>query len=359
MPPKTMQEKQIDYALLDKCLAHAIAEGDYVNLRFLFLPASPFRADSPEDIAAPKYAYLLPEDEAEPRYRAALDKVRHPETARYLRAQLAKSGPPQLPWELILQLADNAVLLGKYTAASQAYELLRIRRRMQDAFREQGDAALKAGRVSDAVQGFVIASGLDYDYAAFPEPLPTVPNYQERALALHGQYPASPGAALALQPDAALIKTALNYLLLDSEGLRGFDAHEAEHLPELAAGLVRCFDTDWNGFADCFARAHEITSTHAALLDTINSYAPDALGVLFESVLDEEQIAALKEAQSLLLNRDNSDLEWWQCLQSLCYRHPGAALFVRRQRLSAADEILIPLCRDDSHFARCLGLLTS
>ena len=48
----------------------------------------------------------------------------------------------------------------------------------------------------------VIALGLQYDYAAFPEPLPAVPDYQERAPALHSVYPASTEQTLSLQEDA-------------------------------------------------------------------------------------------------------------------------------------------------------------
>ncbi len=38
-------EKNIDYGMLDKCLAGVVAAGDIVNLRFLFMPSSPFRPD--------------------------------------------------------------------------------------------------------------------------------------------------------------------------------------------------------------------------------------------------------------------------------------------------------------------------
>ena len=45
-----------------RALAFAIATGDIVNFRFLFLPYSPLRDDSTEDLHTDKYSYLLPPD---------------------------------------------------------------------------------------------------------------------------------------------------------------------------------------------------------------------------------------------------------------------------------------------------------
>lgn len=349
-------DNDIDYDLLNRCLAHAISEGDIVNFRFLFMPASPFRLDSPEDIHTSKYAYLLPENESSTRYQAALELTQNPEISRYVREQLAKAGPPQLPWRLVLALADNAVRLGKYTMASQAYELLRIRRRMQGLLLDQADARLRSGAMAAAVRGYLIASGLDYDYGAFPEPLPSVPNYQERALALHGVYPAGPEQSLATQPDAVTTKTALRFLLQNPDFSQRFEEQAADRVISFVAALIRGIDAHWEDFSARYGQAHAIVERHAELLGRINSYSPEALELLYEQLLDSEQMQELKQVPSILCGADCHDMEWWQILKTLAYHHPGAVLFVARQRLSAREEIIVPRCRKDSALAQALGL---
>src|SRR5690606_12280615 len=128
-----------------------------------------------------------------------LGRVRDDETWRHVQTELEANRPAQLPSDLLLMLADNAVRQGKYTSAAQAYELLRIRSRMQDEFYAAADRALDENDVARAVRGYRAATGLAYDYAAFPEPLPEVPDYQTRALLLHGEYPTRPDDCVALK----------------------------------------------------------------------------------------------------------------------------------------------------------------
>lgn len=356
MSRQTVQEKVVEQSVVDTCLACAVAEGDIVNFRFLFMPASPLRQSSPEEADAPKYAYLFPEDESCSRYQEALRLVQRSEIARYAQAQLAKKGPPQLPWELVMALADNAVRLGKYTAAAQAYELLRIRRRMQEMILGKADVFLQEGSIEAAVQGYLVASGLDYDYAAFPEPLPAVPNYQERALRLHGVYQNDPKNTLAKQPDEVLSKTALNYLLFNPEFSQRLDNLPEDCKSAFVALLVRRMDSQWDAFVKRYRQASQILARHQAVLDRVNTFSPDALGLLFEQLLDSDQTEELKEIPSILVGVSTREWDWWQCMKTLCYHHPAAALFVSRQRLSAKEEVVIPLCNSDSVLARELDL---
>ena len=343
-------------ALLDMALAHAVAEGDIVNFRFLFMPASPFRDDSPEDASTPKYDYLFPESEDAPQFPEALALAHDPEIGRFVREQLARKGPPRLPWQLVLALADNALRLGKYTAAAQAYELLRIRRRMQDLTLDKADEQLRRGDVDASVRGYCLALGLHFDYSAFPEPLPAVQEYQERAPALHSVYPASPEQTLALQEDNALCKTALNYLMPHGEFSSRFQQLDAELLVPFTAALIRSLDRDWDAFADAFKEARDVARTHQALFDRLNGYSAEVLEVLAENLVEDAGHEDLRRIPEILSRTHIDKGEWWQYLKALAYHHPGAALFVARQRLSAKEEILVPRFREDSRLALALGL---
>ena len=185
------QEKIVDLELTAKAFAFAVMTGDIVNFKFLFSGLSPVRAWTSEQLETEKYEYLLPNADAESTaaYKGAYVAVRSDETWAYIQAELGAKRNAQLPSELVLMIADNAVRAAKYTLAAQAYESLRLRRKMQAEFFKQADEALAQGDIPKAVQGYRIATGLSYDYAAFPEPLPKVANYQSDALRIHGRYP--------------------------------------------------------------------------------------------------------------------------------------------------------------------------
>lgn len=196
----TTPSKNVDESLLARAFAAAVAMGDLVNFRLLFATFSPGRPDSLEGLEDEKYAYLLPDEalEGSPRFADALDAVRQPEVWQHVLGELQARRPAQLPSALVILLADNAVRVRKYTSAAQAYEMIRIRRRMQDEFFTQGDSALAQDEFARAVRAYLVAVGLDYDYAAFPEPLPRVPNFQKEALTLHGKPPTSAEDIVAL-----------------------------------------------------------------------------------------------------------------------------------------------------------------
>ncbi|NLN92644.1 MAG: hypothetical protein GX130_04940 [Candidatus Hydrogenedens sp.] len=354
MTEETRTEKVIDDALLDRCLAAAIATGDIVNLRFLFMPASPFRPDSSEDISQSKYAYLLPKEE-KGEMDEALQLVRQPEISRLVRAQLAKKGPPQLPWELLQSLADQALKCGKYTAASQAYELLRTRRRMQEIFLDQADAALDGAAFYEAAQGYTIASGLQYDYAAFPEALPAVLNYQEKALSLHRAYP--PTTEESETDDSALCRSILQFLMQGAEFLQRLEGRDGEVLVQFTAQVIRCLDPQWEHFVSAFHESLAIIKAYETLFTRINSYTQEALEVLMEEIFTDEQKEELRRIAPLFAPGAPEGEEWWLTMRTLAYHHPGSVLFVRRQRLSATEEILIPECPRDSQLARLLNLV--
>lgn len=338
-----------------RALAFTIAAGDIVNFRFLFVPYSPLRDDSTEDLHSDKYSYLLPPDEKEPAYLEALRAAQAPGLLTHVRAQLAKNGPPQLPWEPLITLADNAVRLEKYAAAAQAYELLRIRRRMQEEFLAQADAALAAGDTPAGVRGYRIAVGLDYDYAAFPEPLPAVPRHQVTALILHGEYPRTPEEAVAVQPPERHAETALNYLLQNVEIAGRLSALPLPAKTAFLEEWIRQTDPDWDAFAESYRGACALAREQGERLERAKTDAPpQSLAEEVAELAAENDNPARISAR--LASRSALDLEWWQYLKDMAYAHPASALFVARQAVSHDAEIIMPRYRADSELARRLGL---
>ncbi len=349
--PKT----QVTDAVIAKSFAHTVATGDIVNFRFLFISYSPLRQDSTEDINSPKYDYLLSPDENEPLYRNALDLMRQPEILAHVRAQLDRKGPPQLPWEPLMRLADNAVRLSKLTAAAQAYELLRVRRRIQEEFLAQADAALDAGDLTRGVRGYVMATGLDYDYAAFPEPLPATPNYQERALILHGEYPKNPEDAVALQAPEEHVRTGLHYLLRNAEIAGRLEARPVALRIEFLEHWVRQTDPLWDEFAARYRAACGLAKEYGERLER-EQRAEQGQQTLADEVEAARDTRDPRGISAALSGRTSLELEWWQYLKDTAYRHPASALFVTRQIVARDVEIIMPRFRSDSELVRRLGL---
>jgi hypothetical protein len=343
----------VDQETIDACFAFAVAEGDIVNFRFLFLPYSPLRDDSPEGIDTDKYAYLLPEDESDPHFRAALALTQQPKVRDHIHAQFAKKGPAQLPSDLLLPLADNAVRLGKYTAAAQAYELLRIRRRMQELFFDEAERALDDGDVTRGVLGYRIATGLAYDYAAFPEPLPLVPNYQTRALMLHAEYPRTAEDGVAMLPPEQHIRTGLGYLLCDPEAAARLDARPMEMRVAFFEELVRLQDPAWDAFVE---RYHQACALTEKLAERFRRDSEDADSTLKREIAAFQEELDPVQVSECLLGRRIGTGEWWQYLKQLAYEHPAAVLFITRQAVSKDVEILMPRYRADSPLIARVGL---
>lgn len=342
----------VEYATIAQALAKAVYEGDIVNFRLLFAPFSPARQSSTESFDTPKYAYLLP-DEAmtgEPRYREALDKVNQPELREFVEAELEANRPAQLPAGLLLMLADNAVRHGKFTSASQAYEMLRIRGRMQQMFLDHANAALDRGDVPTAVRGYVIYTGLAYDYAAFPEPLPAIPDYQTRALVLHADYPESPEASIGMLETGSLLQKAFEYLLT-SEAAGALSERPENVRLDFLAELVRQSDPHWDEFLQRYKEASELAARFGERLSASGGDLSLAEEIERELGEDPRQIPAT------FLGRSIEGGEWWQYLKELAYEHPAAALFVARQAVGDV-EILAPRYKPDSPVARALGVET-
>ena len=342
--------KTVDPETFALALAKAVNDGDIVNFRFLFGPASPARLDNTQTFDMRKYAYLLPDSEeiATPSFKECLIRVKSLEIWGHIQRELAANRPPQLPSDLVLVLADNAVRRDKYSSAAQAYELLRIRARMQREVFAQADAALNEGNIVRGVRGYLIAVGLGYDYAAFPEPLPATPDYQTRALILHADYPEKAEVCLGMQESESMMETALAYLLLDAEAAARLRERSMDLRVAFVRELVRVRDPKWSSFADRFREGCRVLQEVGAQIGG----RVQASGLVHE--IREQQFGDLRRIPALLLGRSLDPGEWWQYLKELAYEHPAAVLFVARQE-AGGTEILIPLHRTDSPLAHALG----
>jgi len=348
----TMEGHQVDFEEVVAALAKAVTEGDIVNFRLLFLPFSPARETSTETFDMPKYAYLLPDDEqeGEPHYKISLALVKQPEVVAHVRQELAAKRPAQLPAQLLLALADNAVRLGKYTAAAQAYEMLRVRARMQRAFFEQADAALDEGAVATAVNGYIIATGLAYDYAAFPEPLPVTPDFQTRALVLHADYPEDIMTSIGLRDDKTLLRTALSYLLLDPEVAARLDERPFDVQLAFLKELVRRRDPEWDVFLQRYRATLELVRGYVARFSERRRQATGLSDEIAEQLGDDPS-----QIPASILGRAIEPGEWWQYIKELAGEHPPAVLFVARQMVGDT-EIIVPRHNAESEIAKALGL---
>jgi len=346
--------KVVNPELTARALAKSVAEGDIVNLRLLFASFSPARADSTEAFEDNKYSYLLPgAEESSTAFTAALQAVKQASTWAHVQRELAAHRPPQLPAELVLLLGDNAVRTGKWTSAAQAYELLRIRRKMQDEFFAQGAAALDAGDIPRAVRAFRTGVGLGFDYAAFPEPLPLVPQYQTRSLMLHGTYPQRPEDCVALLEPDLHVQVALDYLLYDSAATARLREVAPQTRLEFLRELVRQSDAGWDTFAANYAEACKRTLALGARRQQVGAQQAATLA----EEIEEQQAADPWEITRALLGRSIEGGEWWQYLKELAYEHPASVLFISRQ-LVGDQEILMPRLRGGSPVPAALGLDT-
>jgi hypothetical protein len=352
---KEAAKAPVEQHTVDECLAKAIAEGDIVNFRFLFVSYSPLRDDSTEDITTPKYAYLTRGDTGGKLYDEALQAVQGAHVKEHVQVQLKKNGPAQLPASLVTLLGDNAVRLGRFKAAAQAYELLRIRGRMQKSYLDQADASLDQGDVKTAVHGYQIAMGLDYDYAAFPEPMPAPPNYQSRAQMLHAEYPRQPEDAVALQAPEDHINIALGYLLLNPEFSGRLESRPFEQRLAFAVELIHAIDPKWDTFVARYKDACRLVEK----IGTRLQQQGEALGRggLAEEIEAQQQENDPAEIPEILLGRALNGGEWWQYVKELAYEHPAAVLFVVRQFVNKDLEIIMPRYVKESPLVQSLDMV--
>ncbi|MBM3288671.1 MAG: hypothetical protein FJY92_00830, partial [Candidatus Hydrogenedentes bacterium] len=310
--------KIVNEDLAARAFAKAVTDGDFVNFRLLFLAFSPARVASSERFEDAKYSYLLPDDESQSNgeFRRALALVREDATWRHIQRELDANRPAQLPAELVMLLADNAVRLGKFTIAAQAYELLRVRRRMQDEFFAQADAALDDGNVRRAVHGYLVATGLEYNYAAFPEPLPVVPDWQTKALMLHGEYPRSAEDCIPLQQPEQFIRTALAYLLLDAAAAARLEPRPISVRLSFLAELVKQRDPAWRDFVHRYRDACGLMRDFEARIQHAVAERGGgrvSLAREIEELVGEDP----HKVPAALLGRTIDDGEWWQYLKEL------------------------------------------
>lgn len=344
-----IKEKVVDLELTAKAFAFAVASGDMVNFKFLFSGLSPVRAWTSEELETEKYGYLLPDAafEESSEYKEAYTAVRNIETWAYIKSELSEKRNAQLPSELVLLIADNAVRGAKYTLAAQAYELLRIRRKMQAEFFKQADEALAAGNIPKAVQGYRVATGLSYDYAAFPEPLPQVANYQSDALKIHGRYPENPKDCASVLPVEAHTDLALNYLLSDPTAVTRLSEYPLETRLAFVKELNHRIDPQWDTFVERYQKSCTLTLEFADRMQHQKA--------TLEDEIEEQQGHVPTQIMEALLGRVIENGVWWQYLKDLAYEHPAAILFVARQRIGT-HEILLPRLLAGSELPDILGL---
>jgi hypothetical protein len=348
--------KIVDQDTVDMAVAKAVYLGDLVAFRLLLSPFSPARQQSTESFAMEKYRYLLPNDEvaAKWEFKECLEAVKKPETRRHIRAELEASRPTQLPSDLVLRLADQAVRLGKYSSAAQAYEQLRIRQRMQEEIFRQADEAMDRNDMPQAAKGYIIGTGLNYDYAAFPEPLPAVANFQTRALMLHGSYPERPEDSLPLLPVEQLLTIGLSYLLADPEIAARLDKRPLDTRLAFLVELVHQRDPEWQAFAERYREACAMAQEFA---ERYRGYW--AQGQLTRATGDEivDQIGYdPRRIMAHMLGRTLEGGEWWQYLKELAYEHPASVLFIARFALGDI-EVLLPRLREGSSVIKALELM--
>jgi hypothetical protein len=198
-----------------------------------------------------------------------------------------------------------------------------------------------------------MATGLEYDYAAFPEPLPFAPNYQRRALMLHAEYPRQPEDCVAFQDPEVHLRTAIEYLLLNPEAAARLENRTREQRLAFVGELVRQMDPEWDTFVSRYREAHELVRCFSARLERASAGAESELQAEIDAQNTDDDLGGIP---ALLLGRTIEDGEWWQYLKELAYEHPAAALFVGRQALSKDEEIIIPRFRDDAEQVKVLGL---
>ncbi len=356
MGKKLETVKVVDPDTVNRAFAKSIYLGDIVTFRLLFAPFSPARQASTETFDMEKYRYLLPTQEMADKgeFKECFEAVKKPETRAHIQQELEANRPAQLPSDLVMRLADRATRLGKYTSAAQAYEMLRVRRKMQDLFFEAADSALAEHQVKRAAKGYIIATGLNYDYAAFPEPLPAAVNFQTRALMIHGSYPERPEDSVPLYPVEQLLTVGLSYLLADPESAARLDDRPLETRLAFFAELVHQRDPEWEAYA---ARYREACAMTREFGDRYRGYW--AQGQLTRATGDEiiDQIGYdPRRIMAHLLGRTLEGGEWWQYLKELADEHPAGVLFVARFALGDI-EVLLPRLREGSPITAALKLV--
>ena len=352
---KNLQPTPSDPSVIAEAIAKAVVDGDVVNFRQIFGGLSPARPDTVETLADPKYSYLLPSSTQKqtPDFQTALRAVRSPDTWKHIEGELAAKRPPQLPSELLLSLGDHAVAQGKYTSAAQAYEVLRVRKDIQSRFFEAGRAALGERDATRSVAAYLIGLGLGYDYAAFPEPMPMVPEFPRRALILHAEAPRRPEDVIPFREPEVFLRLAIEYLLGEPDHADEICEAPMETRVAFFAELVRQRDPEWDAFVKRFAEAAALEKEWNDRLREM--MAGDQNLRMYSQDIAEQLGEDPRRVPEILLGRAIPNGEWWQYLKELAYQHPPAALFVSRRMLGRV-EFIAPRLRLDNPALAPIGL---
>lgn len=218
----------------------------------------------------------------------------------------------------------------------------------------QGDSALAQDEIARAVRAYLIAAGLDYDYAAFPEPLPRVPNFQKEALTIHGKPPVTAEDIVALQDEETHCNSLLEFLLGSPGAAARLRAEPLTRRLRFLKELVHQGDPNWDEFAVRFREACTKTEGVVERMRVAHTESGNGADTLKEEI-EEQHREDLDAIPAGLLGRAIEGGEWWQYIKEIAYEHPAGALFVSRQRIGD-QEIIIPRLRTDSSVPAVLGL---
>ncbi|MGC8846486.1 MAG: hypothetical protein ACP5QY_11625, partial [Candidatus Hydrogenedens sp.] len=206
-----------------------------------------------------------------------------------------------------------------------------------------------------AVRAYRIASALEYDYSAFPEPLPAVPRYHDQALILHAEYKNKWSECIGNMPMESFLRVGFNYLFLLPEHAGKITTKPIEIQIPFLIELVRQIDTKWEEFIQ---NIKEVIPLMEELYQEIKiRIGRIADGHLWEDEWDEGlNTEKYLEIPERLLGRTLNQKDWWAYLRELCYEHPPSALFIARQMIGKEQEIIIPRYDSDNPIIQQLGL---
>jgi len=157
-----------------------------------------------------------------------------------------------------------------------------------------------------------------------------------------------------MQDPEAHVRTALSYLLRDSQASARLDARPLKARLAFLVELVGRLEPQWPAFATRYREASAMAREFGERLErgqTNGAGAKPSLAEEIEEAFGEDP----RGITAHLLDRTIAGGEWWQYLKELAYKHPAAVLFVAR--LAVGDyEVLVPRYRPDSPLVAALGL---
>ena len=249
--------------------------------------------------------YLLPSDEAaaSPEFAAAMELVEQLEPR-----------DDAVPAALLEQTARQAVALGKFAYAEDAYKLLGIKKEMVGLYAQSGEQLLREDKPKHAAMAFFVAASIED---------PIGPHYQYLGFELHTECPAEPEKCVTALPIELLVDAAIR-VLLTNEPLaeRLIASARPEQKGYILATLAACRDLDLPGLVENLRAA-------SAELSRIDDGKPD----------DYSRIGPM------LLGRQTASEQAWQYLREFCFEHPLGSLCVC-VKIIKNTPVLVPVIRD-------------